>query len=122
MTQEPWAEGWEARVSGLIGHEIRKARRARGWKLKDLAKASGFSVQYLSEIERGLGGLPFRTFLRLTRLLGLNWLELIDAQGRAKEGERHPSSSLDGSPWPVLLGVTFLYETPPAFLAARASD
>ena len=38
----------------LVGHELRRERVARGERLVDVADRAGLSVQYLSEIERGL--------------------------------------------------------------------
>ena len=38
----------------LVGEELHRERSARGERLKDVAERAGVSVQYLSEIERGL--------------------------------------------------------------------
>jgi len=50
------------------GSQLRKWRQERGYKLRDVAKLSGLSVSYLSDIERGrtLPSLKaLRTILKL---------------------------------------------------------
>ncbi|MBI4900028.1 MAG: helix-turn-helix transcriptional regulator [Actinobacteria bacterium] len=38
----------------LVGEELHRERAARGERLKDVAERAGVSMQYLSEVERGL--------------------------------------------------------------------
>ncbi|GAA4778139.1 helix-turn-helix domain-containing protein [Microbacterium gilvum] len=38
----------------LVGDRLRRMRHARGETLADVARRAGVSVQYLSEVERGL--------------------------------------------------------------------
>jgi transcriptional regulator with XRE-family HTH domain len=38
----------------LVGEELHRERSARGERLKDVAERAGVSIQYLSEVERGL--------------------------------------------------------------------
>lgn len=38
----------------LVGEELHRERSARGERLKDVAERAGVSMQYLSEVERGL--------------------------------------------------------------------
>jgi transcriptional regulator with XRE-family HTH domain len=38
----------------IVGEELPRERAARGERLKDVAERAGVSVQYLSEVERGL--------------------------------------------------------------------
>jgi transcriptional regulator with XRE-family HTH domain len=38
----------------IVGAELHRERTARGERLKDVAGRAGVSVQYLSEVERGL--------------------------------------------------------------------
>ena len=38
----------------LVGEELHRERTRRGERLKDVAARAGVSVQYLSEVERGL--------------------------------------------------------------------
>lgn len=38
----------------LVGEELHRERTARGERLTDVAERAGVSMQYLSEVERGL--------------------------------------------------------------------
>lgn len=38
----------------LVGQRVREARIALGWTQEELAVRSGFSQQYVSDLERGL--------------------------------------------------------------------
>ena len=38
----------------IVGEELHRERAARGERLKDVAERAGVSVQYLSEVERGI--------------------------------------------------------------------
>jgi transcriptional regulator with XRE-family HTH domain len=37
----------------LVGNRVREARVARGWTQEEFAEKSGFSQQYISDLERG---------------------------------------------------------------------
>ncbi|WP_182380032.1 helix-turn-helix transcriptional regulator [Nocardioides sp. WS12] len=37
-----------------VGQQLREQRVAAGWRLRDVAERAGVSIQYLSELERGL--------------------------------------------------------------------
>lgn len=43
----------QARLRGRLGREIRLARTAKAWTLKELSEESGVSISQLSSIERG---------------------------------------------------------------------
>ncbi len=43
----------QAKLRGRLGREIRLARTAQGWTLKELSEESGVSISQLSSIERG---------------------------------------------------------------------
>lgn len=61
---------------GVVGERVRQLRKARGWTLKDAAEASGLSVSFISDIERG-GATPTLTSLeRLAEALGVR-LEVL---------------------------------------------
>lgn len=62
------------------GDVIRRLRMAAGWKLKDLAAASGVDVQVIHRIEVGLTKEPKRVTLeRIARAFGLTDRQLMDA-------------------------------------------
>lgn len=41
-----------------LGHSIRFLRQGKGWGLAELAKASGVSKAYISDLENGVAGKP----------------------------------------------------------------
>ncbi len=45
-------------MASTLGERIRARRQRRGWKLKDLARESGMSVPYLSDLERDQSANP----------------------------------------------------------------
>lgn len=59
------------RLVTIDGRTIRRARRAKGWTLKDLAKKTGVSYVQVSRIERGRRGTSLEVLTRIARALGL---------------------------------------------------
>ena len=53
-SQAPKVDGPERLWRELVGEELHRERSARGERLKDVAERAGVSLQYLSEVERGL--------------------------------------------------------------------
>jgi transcriptional regulator with XRE-family HTH domain len=41
-----------------LGHQVRLRRKSKGWSLSDLAKESGVSKAYISDVENGAAGRP----------------------------------------------------------------
>jgi transcriptional regulator with XRE-family HTH domain len=64
--------------SGL-GQRVREIRKARGWKLSDLAERTGLAVSTISKMERNEISLTYDRFMRLAKGLGLDVGELFDA-------------------------------------------
>lgn len=73
----------------LIGATINNARRGMGWTLRDLGQASGLSMAYLSDIERGARVPPAETVRKICNQFPDEdstewlWLWLQDAIGAA---------------------------------------
>ncbi|TWG91200.1 putative transcriptional regulators [Nocardioides sp. J9] len=63
----------------LLGRELRRARRERGWTLTETAERAGISPQYLSEIERGLKEPSSEMIAAVTGALGSSLLEITSA-------------------------------------------
>jgi HTH-type transcriptional regulator/antitoxin HipB len=63
-----------------LGHALRKARKARGLRLEDLALAAGVGVRFLSELERGKPTVRLAETLRVAAALGVR-LTLEDSRG-----------------------------------------
>jgi len=63
-----------------LGAALRRARRARGLRLEDLALAAGVGVRFLSELERGKQTARIAETLRVAAALGVR-LTLDDPRG-----------------------------------------
>lgn len=62
-----------------LGQRVREIRKARGWKLSDLADRTGLAVSTISKMERNEISLTYDRFMRLAQGLGLDVGELFDA-------------------------------------------
>ena len=60
----------------LVGHELHRERARRGDRLVDVAGRAGVSVQYLSEVERGLKGPSSEMLQAISGALDLTVREL----------------------------------------------
>lgn len=56
----------------VVGQRIRELRRAKGFTLEDLARASGLSIGYISQLERNLKTPSIKALHAITRSLGVN--------------------------------------------------
>jgi XRE family aerobic/anaerobic benzoate catabolism transcriptional regulator len=75
-----------------LGERIRARRQRAQWKLKDLAKETGLSVPYLSDLERDQGANPTLETLRtIATALGCDLTELL-ADGGGQPGNDVPLS------------------------------
>jgi len=63
----------------VIGECLRQARQEQGRDLKDVAKAAGVSVGYLSEVERGRKEPSSEILAAIRRALGLDLIDLLVA-------------------------------------------
>lgn len=61
----------------ILGLKVRKYRQSKGFGLKELAQASGLSVSYLSEIEKGRKYPKPDKILKLAEGLGVPFDELV---------------------------------------------
>ncbi|GAA4971378.1 helix-turn-helix transcriptional regulator [Kineococcus glutinatus] len=83
-------------LRSLLGAALRSARRDRNRTLRDVAKAAGVSLGYLSEVERGrkepssevLAAICAALGLRLSDLLVTAQLELQAEESRVREQRR----------------------------------
>ena len=90
----------EARLHGLPGnmlHELRKARRDRGWSQAELGRRTGLPQMHISGIESGKVVPRFDTLLNVVRVLGNDLLmiprELVPAVQALIRDHRNPESS-----------------------------
>jgi transcriptional regulator with XRE-family HTH domain len=71
-----------------FGAIIRRLRLARGWQLKDLARASGMHATYLGVLESG-GNMPsLQTILQLAELFGVEAADIVREVEQARKAAR----------------------------------
>lgn len=61
----------------LVGRNVKRARIGRGLTQEELAVQSGFSQQYISDLERGLRNPTVVSVYELAQALGVSHLELL---------------------------------------------
>lgn len=66
-----------------VGHVLREERQGRGRTLSDVAERAGISIQYLSEIERGLKEPSSEILGAVSGALGLRLVELTARVSRS---------------------------------------
>lgn len=69
-----------------VGTTVRGLRLSRGWSLRDLSHASGISIPYLSEIERGRKDPSGAILGQLAAAFDLSLGALLGEIGRAADG------------------------------------
>lgn len=73
----------------LVGRNVRKHRLASGLTQEQFAERSGFSQQYVSDLERGLRNPTVVSVYELAQALGVSHLDLLRPDG-ADESEAAP--------------------------------
>jgi transcriptional regulator with XRE-family HTH domain len=68
-----------------IAKRIRKHRRQNKWTLEELAKLTGLSKGYLSQIENGEKVPPICTLTKIAFALGTNVITLISGNSKGQE-------------------------------------
>jgi transcriptional regulator with XRE-family HTH domain len=61
----------------LVGRNVRRVRVAKGLTQEQLAERSGFSQQYLSDLERGRRNPTVVTLFELAQALGVSHVDLV---------------------------------------------
>ncbi len=61
----------------LVGRNTRKIRLAKGLTQEQLAERSGFSQQYISDLERGCRNPTVVSVYEVAQALGVHYLELL---------------------------------------------
>ena len=67
----------------LVGRNVRRIRLARGLTQEHLAEVSGFTQQYISDLERGRRNPTVVTLFELAQALGATPVELITPDRQA---------------------------------------
>jgi transcriptional regulator with XRE-family HTH domain len=61
-----------------LGRRLRELRTARGLRLSDLARASGLSVSFLSQVEQGQSDIAVGRLMRIAHALEVRLTELVE--------------------------------------------
>ncbi|URI15584.1 MULTISPECIES: helix-turn-helix domain-containing protein [Brevundimonas] len=67
----------------LVGRNVKRIRTARGLTQEELAERSGFSQQYLSDLERGRRNPTIVSLWELAQALGATPVDLITPDDHA---------------------------------------
>lgn len=73
----------------LVGQNVRRIRLAKGLTQEAFAALSGFSQQYLSDLERGRRNPTVVTLYELATALGVKHSELIAPDGPSRPETPH---------------------------------
>lgn len=74
----------------LVGRNFARLRRESGLTQEDVEARSGFSQQYISDLERGKRNPTIITLYELAQALGVSHVDLLlpDGAGEAKPSEK----------------------------------
>lgn len=64
-------------MRALVGRNVRRIRQEKGLTQEAFAERSGFSQQYLSDLERGRRNPTVVTVYELAKALGVEYLRLL---------------------------------------------
>ena len=83
----------------LVGRNFGRFRKAKGFTLESIAEASGFTQQYISDLERGRRNPTVVTLFELASTLGISHVDLVvpddeTRSERTKSGKRNNLSNL----------------------------
>lgn len=79
----------------LVGRNVRRIRLSKGLTQEQFADSSGFSQQYLSDLERGRRNPTVVTLFELAQALGVEHVELVvpDEEFESELAKRAKSKS-----------------------------
>jgi transcriptional regulator with XRE-family HTH domain len=66
---------------------LRQLRKERGWSLQELARRTGVSIGYLSQVERGLSAASLKLVFQAAEALGIGLASFFSADGAPPEAE-----------------------------------
>lgn len=70
----------------LVGRNVRRIRQAKGLTQEQFSELSGFSQQYISNLEQGSRNPTVITLYELAIALGVSHVELIRPSRRSPRG------------------------------------
>ena len=65
----------------LLGNNVRRLRKSRGWSQEDLAEKADLHRTYISGIERGVRNPTLTILFKLAQALGVAPSVLVDKRG-----------------------------------------
>lgn len=70
-----------------IGRQIRDLRKSQGITQAEIAKRTGKSIGYISQVERGTSSLPIPILQKISQILGvqITWFFHADGEGSPEE-------------------------------------
>ena len=68
----------------LVGRNFEKLRREKGFTQERFAEVSGFTQQYVSDLERGRRNPTVVTLFHLASALGVNHIDLVTPDDEAR--------------------------------------
>lgn len=71
----------------LVGRNFARLRRERGLTQEQVEERSGFSQQYLSDLERGRRNPTVITLYELAQALGVNHVALVEPDNTSVDSE-----------------------------------
>jgi transcriptional regulator with XRE-family HTH domain len=71
----------------LVGRNARKIRLAKGLTQEEFAERSGFSQQYISDLERGRRNPTVVSLYELAQALGVTHMELVQPDRKDVKGD-----------------------------------
>ncbi|QFR34644.1 helix-turn-helix domain-containing protein [Ancylobacter sp. TS-1] len=74
----------------LVGRNLARLRQAQKLTQEELAVRSGFSQQYLSDVERGLKNPTIITLYEIALALSVSHVALVEPDGMANEMAPEP--------------------------------
>ncbi len=78
----------------LVGRNFGRIRKEKGFTQERFAEASGFTQQYISDLERGRRNPTVVTLFELASTLGVNHVDLVLPDDEARtERAKTPSGS-----------------------------
>jgi DNA-binding XRE family transcriptional regulator len=90
-----------------LGERLRAARQKRDMSLTDLARATGLSKGFISQVESGISNPSLASLHKFTESMGLPPGALLEeTNGGMTSGEAYPYSSVVGSRDPETPGLT----------------
>lgn len=103
----------------MSGADVARARKARGWKQRDLARKLGVSQTYVSLLERNRRAVPHRLARRLSHVLDLSPSTLPIGSVKQPLMSRRAASSLGRMGYPGFAYLRSGYSLNPAEVLVR---